>query len=231
MPGLGEDWWRVIKALRNVSDFYRSLNSTISLGMDKSLRQSVVKGEIRDGPILDAGAGDGSLTEAIIEENPQVSRIVMLDFLEDMLRKSGLDGIEKVVGVFEHLPFRENSFRILTTSFALRDSKDMAKALREFGRVLKKDGKFLLLDLGKPKNILARLLYGIYWRIFAPTLAVIRLGAKGRLAAEIYPTYRKLPTNDELRELLSRFFLDVRLRERFLGGVIIIKAFNPIESP
>ncbi len=231
MPGLGEDWWRVIRALRGVSDFYRSLNSAISLGMDRSLRREAVKGEVDSGPILDAGAGDGSLTETILEENPGADRVVMLDFLEDMLRRSRLDSVDRVIGVFENLPFREDAFKVLTTSFALRDSRDMIKTINEFSRVLRSDGKYIILDLGKPRNPLARLLYGFYWRVLAPMIAVMRLGVKGRLAAEIYPTYRKLPTNKDLEEILSRFFTHVELREKFLGGVIIVRAFNPIKSP
>ena len=159
-----------------------------------------------------------------------IKRVVMLDFLEDMLRKASLIDADKVVGVFENLPFRDGCFNLLTTSFALRDARNMTEAIKEFSRVLRKNGKYLILDLGKPNNIIARIVYAVYWRVIAPLIAMIRLGPKGMNAAEIYPTYRRLPTNRMLVKILREGFSDVIIKEKLMGGVVIVRALNPLKS-
>ena len=43
-------------------------------------------------------------------------------------------------GTFEEIPYDDDSFDLVTTRFALHYSKDIPKAIKEIGRVLKKDG-------------------------------------------------------------------------------------------
>lgn len=232
MLGLREDWPALLRALREVSTYYRRLSSAISLGLDRRLRAEVVKGFFDDGDVvLDAGAGDGSLTEHILGAQPRVGLLVMLDPLKEMLRLADALEAEKVVGVFESLPFRSSSFNAVTLAFSLRDSYDMEKAVRELARTLKPEGRLCLLDIGKPDKTLPRAFFTLYWRILAPLLAAARLGVKGLKAAEIYPTYRRLPRNADLEGLMKKFFSAVERREKLLGGVLMLRAKDPTPSP
>lgn len=230
MPGLGEDWEKILQTLSRISNYYRRLNTAVSFGLDSRLRRELVGGKIGEGDIvLDAGAGEGSLTEVILEEKPGLT--LMLDPLLEMLNKSRLINVEKVVGVFESLPLRSASLDIAALSFSLRDSRDMEQALSELSRTLKDDGKLLVLDLGKPDNLLTHLFFKLYWRIIAPLIAFIMLGVKGIIISEIYRTYSKLPKNAELIKLVKRFFKKVEWRERLMGGVLMVNAWKPRQAP
>jgi len=223
--GLREDWREVIEALTELIDVYRTLNKIISLGRDRKLRREAARMLSRNGKILDAGAGEGSMTEAVLEENSQIEFVTMLDFLPEMLRKAGKRiEYERVVGVYEFMPFRNEVFSAAVTAFALRDSYDMREALRELNRVIKPEGELLILDLSKPDSKLKRSLIGFYWKFVAPFFAFIILGKKGLLANKIYKTYRRLPENSHLIKLLKEYFGKIENKKLFLDGVIISRA-------
>ena len=227
MLGLGKDWWRVIRALDKLSCFYDELNSVISLGRDKELRKVAARklGNV-NGIVLDAGAGNGAMTKAVLAENPNANFVVMLDFLPEMLKKADVERsvCEKVIGVFEAIPLRNGSVDGVVMAFSLRDAYDMNVALQNIKRVMKDCGRLAILELGKPDNVLKRFLVALYWRFIAPVLAFIKLGRKGLLAYEIYPTYTKMPKNSELVGLMKTFFGNVRVEKKMLDGVLLISA-------
>ncbi|MCL7395622.1 MAG: class I SAM-dependent methyltransferase [Thaumarchaeota archaeon] len=227
MPGLGKDWWRVIRALDKLTCFYDELNSVISLGRDKELRKFAARnlGNV-DGVVLDAGAGNGAMTKAVLAENPNVGLVVMLDFLPEMLKKADVERsiCEKVIGVFEAIPLRSNSVDGVTMAFSLRDAYDMKVALQNIKRVMKDCGRLAILELGKPDHALKRFLVALYWRFISPMLAFIKLGRKGLLAYEIYPTYVKMPKNSVLISLMKTLFGNVRVEKKMLDGVLLISA-------
>ncbi|MCS7135959.1 MAG: class I SAM-dependent methyltransferase [Nitrososphaerota archaeon] len=227
MPGLGKDWWRVIKVLDRLSCFYDDLNTVISLGKDKELRRVTARnlGNV-NGVVLDAGAGNGAMTKAILAENPNVSLIVMLDFLPKMLKNANVERsiCEKVVGVFEAIPLRNGSVDGVVMAFSLRDAYDMNVALQNVKRVMKSHGRLVILELGKPDNVFKKFLVALYWRFISPMLAFIRLGRKGLLAYEIYPTYTKMPDNRKFINLMKTFFKDVNVEKKMLDGILLISA-------
>ena len=65
----------------------------------------------------------------------------------------------KVLGTAENLPFDDNSFDNVFCSFVWRNISDTNKALSEIYRVVKPGGKFVLLDMTRPKNSILRILH------------------------------------------------------------------------
>lgn len=229
MLGLGKDWWRVIKALDKLSCFYDELNSVISLGKDKEFRRITARnlGNI-SGVVLDAGAGNGAMTKAVLAENPNVRLIVMLDFLPEMLKRSNVERsvCEKVVGVFEAMPLRNGSVDGVVMAFSLRDAYDMNAALQNIRRVMKNCGRLAILEISKPDNLFKRFLVAVYWKFISPMLAFMRLGRKGLLAYEIYVTYKKMPENRAFIKLMRMFFENVNVKKKMLDGVLLISALH-----
>ncbi len=226
-PGLGEYWPKVLNALRKVAPVYDKLNRVISFNSDMALRAEAVEGRIaEDELILDAGAGNGVFSEILLKQQPHVHDVVMLDMLVDMLssavEKVPREKTHAVIAVFEKMPFREKVFDDVLMGFSLRDARDMMATLSEVRRVIKPEGKMVVVDLGKPDNRLRTLAIGLYWRFVAPIMAFVRLGLVGLTVYSIYKTYERLPTNNEMRRLLRRFFKHVELHERVMGGALIV---------
>ena len=179
--------------------------------------------------VVDAGSGFGNMTKvALGEMNGNIS-VIMYDPLPEMLANA-----KKLIdlknyyglscGVFEHMPFRENSVDVVMCGYSLRDAICLEDAISESHRILRKNGKFIIVDLGKPDNSLARLLVSFYLKHILGILAYIVSGKSGLKFKTLYGTYLRWPRNALLYELLSRRFNAVEMRKELLGGAIIVIA-------
>ncbi|MBS1513150.1 MAG: class I SAM-dependent methyltransferase [Bacteroidetes bacterium] len=86
----------------------------------------------------------------------------MIEITRRKLRKKGLSATI-LKGNVENLPFEDNTFDTIINTMSFTGYPDGEKALAEMQRVLKKNGKLLLLDVDYPanKNILGTLIVKI----------------------------------------------------------------------
>ncbi len=108
--------------------------------------------------------------------------------------------------------------------FSLRDSINMNLALEEIAKALKKDDKFVIVDLGNPDNFLKRWIVGIWWRFIVPLITIVLVKRRGLFYTAIYTTYKRLPKNREFKRILSIWFSKAMFRVKMLGGVVIVTA-------
>ena len=76
----------------------------------------------------------------------------------------------------QQIPFRDNSFDIVTVGYGLRNLASWETGLGEMQRVAKAGGRLLVLDFGQPNNPLWRSLYFSYLRSVVPWLGRIFCG-------------------------------------------------------
>ena len=228
--GLGSYWGEVLDVLEKIIPVYDKVNSLISLGRDSEFRQRGIKGRVRPGDhILDAGSGFGNMSKTASKIcNDDVS-ITLYDPLRPMLKNtSRLFSTTPVLtcGVFEHIPFRDEKFDAVLTGYSLRDAINLRIAISEIHRVLKKDGRFVIVDLGKPDNPVIRAGVSFYLRAVLPILAVIGGGRLGLKFATLYGTYKLWPQNKKLESLLLERFSRVEFETGMLGGAIMVAAYK-----
>ena len=137
----------------NIYKFYDLVNTVLTLGFDKSWRDKAVSNLIGN-TVLDLGSGTGAAFDQLI--NYETTAI---DPDKKMLELNSFEN--KVLGSAEDLPFDDNSFDNVFCSFVWRNVSDTNKALAEVYRVLKPGGKFILLDMTRPKNSFLRMLHKI----------------------------------------------------------------------
>ncbi|MEM2855907.1 MAG: class I SAM-dependent methyltransferase [Candidatus Nitrosocaldaceae archaeon] len=224
--GLGKEYWRqVISALKEIIPVYDKVNSIISLGKANRLRELGIK-LLLEGYykplLLDAGSGYGNLSRIVMNESRD-AKIIMLDPIREMLRVSDLN-LDKVSSIFEALPFSNYTFDLVMCGYSFRDSIDYSKAIEEFARVLKDEGRLVIIDLGKPDNNIYRLGAAFYLRFIMPIFAFIIAGNIGLRFREIYGTYKRLPKNSEMKRLLSRRFRYVKIHTMLFGAAVIFIA-------
>ncbi|HBP51305.1 MAG: Methyltransferase type 11 [Candidatus Shapirobacteria bacterium GW2011_GWE1_38_10] len=94
--------------------------------------------------ILDIGSGTGGTTK-LLEKYGKVIGIEKNSFAQSLSKKRGL---EVVKGKAEKLPFKKNSFDLVTILDVLyhRDIKNINKVIKETSRVLKPKGFILITD-------------------------------------------------------------------------------------
>ena len=137
----------------NIYKFYDLINTVLTLGFDKSWREKAVDNLIGTS-VLDLGSGTGAAFDQLLNYETTA-----LDPDKKMLELNTFE--DKVLGSAENLPFEDNSFDNVFCCFVWRNVSDTNKALQEVFRVLRPGGKFILLDMTRPKNPFLKILHKI----------------------------------------------------------------------
>ena len=137
----------------NIYKFYDLINTVLTLGFDKSWRDKAVSNLIGN-TVLDLGSGTGAAFDQLI--NYETTAI---DPDKKMLELNTFE--DKVLGSAENLSFQDNSFDNVFCSFVWRNVSNTNIALNEVYRVLRPGGRFILLDMTRPKNSFLRMLHKI----------------------------------------------------------------------
>lgn len=184
---------QVAQMFDNISKRYDFLNHMLSLSIDKGWRKKVVKLAAEGGPkqILDVATGTADLAIALTHAHPD--KITGIDISKGML-DVGQKKIEarKLTHIItleqadsENLPFKDESFDVVTVAFGVRNFENLEKGLSEIRRVLKKDGKILVLEFSQPTSFPFKQVYKFYFRNILPGL--------GRLVSKDQSAYTYLP--------------------------------------
>jgi demethylmenaquinone methyltransferase/2-methoxy-6-polyprenyl-1,4-benzoquinol methylase len=234
MSGLGKTYWpEIILTLRSIIPVYDRVNKVISLGKDAEYRRMCLNKQLKLGDrVLDAGSGFGNMSKLARTEMHGKLEVILYDPILDMLRigrsldeKSNMN-MDLSSGIFEYLPFRDSTFDAILCGYSLRDAIHLKEAIGEFCRILKPSGKLLIVDLGKPDEIILDFLVSIYLRYVLGFLAFTVAGSRGLGFRALYGTYKRWPKNSELKKMLERDFSEVKFRKCMLGGAVIIAAIK-----
>ena len=157
------------------------------------------------------------------------SQIMLYDPLLPMLKNTNKlfkDKPETMCGVFEHIPFKDEQFDAALSGYSLRDAISLKTAISEIHRVLKKDGKWIIVDLGKPDDSIARFGVSFYLKIILPIIAYRAGGKLGLKFATLYGTYKLWPKNKKLESMLLEKFSKVEFEKDLMGGAIMVAAYK-----
>ena len=228
--GLGSYWGEVMEVLLEIIPVYDKVNSIISLGKDVEHRNRGISQRVHPGnKILDAGSGFGNMSKTAMKLTDGKISVTLYDPLVPMLKNTEKHferSPDMANGVFEHIPFRENEFDAVLCGYSLRDAINLRIAISEIHRVLKKDGRFVIVDLGKPDAPFIRAGVSFYLRCILPILALIAGGRLGLKFGTLYGTFKRWPQNKKLEELLLEKFSRVEFEKDLMGGAIMVAAYK-----
>jgi len=161
----------------NISHKYDFLNHFLSLGIDVLWRKRAIKELVSIHPriMLDVATGTGDFAfEAIKKLQPE--RVIGVDISEGMLSVAkkkiedrNLSTVFSVqLGDSEGLHFESGTFDAITVAYGVRNFENLEKGLQDMFRVLKPDGKIVVLEFSKPTVFPVKQLYGFYFKQILP---------------------------------------------------------------
>jgi demethylmenaquinone methyltransferase/2-methoxy-6-polyprenyl-1,4-benzoquinol methylase len=156
-------------------------------------RVAVALGQIpRGGDVLDLCAGTGDVALEIVRQGSG-ARVVAVDNCEPMLvrglhkakKANAADQVRFAVAPAEQLPFADATFDRAFVAFGVRNIADRRRGLREMARVLKPDGRAIILEFSTPASPLFGSLYRFYSHRILPWIGGLLSG--NRAAYEYLP--------------------------------------------
>ncbi|HOZ67279.1 MAG TPA: class I SAM-dependent methyltransferase, partial [Burkholderiaceae bacterium] len=176
--------------------------------------------------VLDIAGGTGDLALAFAKKVGKTGQVVHTDINEAMLRegRNRLINAGVVLPTFvcdaEKLPFPSNHFDVVTVAFGLRNMTHKDIALKEMNRVLKPNGKLLVLEFSKVAKPLSKI-YDWYSFKILPQLGKFVAGddASYRYLAE---SIRMHPSQEELKTIMKTAGFGHVDIHNMTGGVVAL---------
>jgi demethylmenaquinone methyltransferase/2-methoxy-6-polyprenyl-1,4-benzoquinol methylase len=214
----------------SIASKYDILNHLLSLNIDRRWRRRLVDcAGIRNGDnILDVCTGTGDIAIRFARADG-TDRIYGIDQSEEMLkiarRKIGSNRLGGKIGLLEanalHLPFRDDSFALVSIGFGLRNVGEHNRSVAEMARVLRKGGRLMILEFSPPSSGL----FGTVYRLHLKTI----IRAVGGTVSGCADAYRHLSTSitgfprpKEIITIMRAEGLREVTSQRLTGGVAYI---------
>jgi demethylmenaquinone methyltransferase/2-methoxy-6-polyprenyl-1,4-benzoquinol methylase len=140
---------------------YDRLNHLLSFGADRAWRRKAVAAlDLKPGhAVLDVAAGTADMGLEILRRQPS-ARVVgvdpsfrMLALAQKKFESAGYGTRwELILGDAQSLPFRDAKFDRVCIAFGIRNVPDRFRALRQMARVLRANGRLVILELSEPQR-------------------------------------------------------------------------------
>jgi demethylmenaquinone methyltransferase/2-methoxy-6-polyprenyl-1,4-benzoquinol methylase len=202
-----------------IAPVYDAMNRTMTAGLDRRWRRLTAAAVVRPGDaVLDACCGTGDLAIACARAG---GRVTGLDFSPRMLERARRKApqLEWTEGDLLALPFTDASFDAVTVGFGVRNVEDLQRALLELRRVLRPSGRLGILEITRPRGVLAPF-YRLWFDGLVPLLGKLLPG--GSAYTYLPASVRRFPGPEALAQVIAESgFANVRYR-RFAGGIVAL---------
>jgi demethylmenaquinone methyltransferase/2-methoxy-6-polyprenyl-1,4-benzoquinol methylase len=213
-----------------IAPSYDLLNRLLSVGFDQRWRRrtaGLVAPRLTSSEFqaldLCCGTGDLALELARISRG----KVVGADFASPMLVRTQRKAVEKKVSLLLleadalNLPFKEDSFAVVTAEFGFRNLADYKRGLAEMLRVLTPGGEVDILEFALPRWQPFAGLYRFYFRHLLPLIGRLVSGVKGPYSY-LPSSVERFPDCEEFSEWMRECgFVDVRYN-LWTGGAVAL---------
>jgi demethylmenaquinone methyltransferase/2-methoxy-6-polyprenyl-1,4-benzoquinol methylase len=168
---------------------YDLINDLQSFGLHRRWKRRVIKlAAAKPGQrALDLCCGTGDLSLALAQRGAETTG---LDFSQKMLEvaearrqkkckadsQSAIANLKFLQGDAQQILFPDNSFDIVTVGYGLRNLTSWERGLDEMFRVAKPGARLVVLDFGKPPNVLWRKIYFTHLKCSVPLIGLLFCG-------------------------------------------------------
>jgi ubiquinone/menaquinone biosynthesis C-methylase UbiE len=215
-----------------ISGSYDRVNNVANLGMPVVIRKSIfrrlLKGDQRNVRVLDlmSGCGENFRTIAALYPNAEVTAV---DFSQRMSERSVSLG-RKFFGkritvvnadIFE-TQLNSDHYDLVVCSFGIKCLSDLhAQTFAQLvKRVLKREGRYLFIEVGRPGNVFLSAMFDIHFRYAVPLLGgAINWRLRSYRVLSKYVRHFKVSL---FADLIKNENLQADVRSHFFGTVITL---------
>ena len=202
-----------------ISPVYDPMNRLMTAGLDRRWRRETAAAGVRPGDrVLDVCCGTGDLALAAAQAG---GRVTGLDFSEPMLERARAKSpeLEWVSGDALALSFADGSFDAVTIGFGLRNLSEAAEGLEEMRRVLRSGGRLGILEITRPRGVLAPF-YRLWFDGVIPLAGKVLPG--GSAYSYLPASVRRFPDPQGLAKLMDDAGFDEIRWRLFAGGIVAL---------
>ena len=219
----------------SVADNYDLMNDAMSFGLHRLWKEILIElSEVKsDSKVLDIASGTGDIPKILLNKHNAIE-VHMTDINASMLSNGYRRAVNEnfhsntyfSVASGESLPYKDNSFDLITVGFGLRNFTNKEDGLKEMRRCLKSNGVLLVLEFSKPQNSLFSKVYDWYSFNIIPKM--------GKFLANDSESYKYLAESIRMHPdqvTLKQMILDGGFEEckffNLLNGIVAIhKAYK-----
>ena len=210
-----------------VARTYELVNHILTFGLDMVWRRKAAREAAKAGGNLwlDVCSGTGEMALNLSRLADEAVNIISVDFSDSMLTKGlktrAIHQLSWVIADAVRLPFSDDSFDLVTISFATRNININREILvahfKEFRRVLKPGGCFINLETSQPSEKTIKKLFHLYIKLAVKPLGYLISGSKAAYAYLSHTIPRFYSAKELTSLLLESGFKKVSHRPLFLG--------------
>lgn len=154
---------------------YDFFNHFFSMGIDVEWRDDAAKEAMlgkKAFSVLDSTTGTGDLAFAVYRQAVKRGKKVrifgtdftpqMLEIAKEKAKQMGIKAISFRLGDSLKTGYKNNSFDVITTAFSLRNFDDVGAFILESRRILKSNGRLVLLEMALPDKPMQRFKFRTY---------------------------------------------------------------------
>ena len=223
----GEKGAQVEQMFDNIAHSYDLLNHCLSMGIDKRWRRAAINTLKPFAPkrMLDVatGTGDFAILAAKMLNPDSLLGVDISEGMLDVGRKKVLQGGLANVVKFQKddcmaLSLDDDQFDAITVAYGVRNFPDLDKGLSEMRRVLKKNGRLVIIELTAPRRFPMRQLFWLYSHAFMPLVGWM-ISKDKRAYSYLPATMEAFPQGEEMQKILEKAgYRDVAFK-RFTFGL------------
>ncbi len=170
---------------KTIAPNYDRANQVLSFGFHRLWNRTLVNAiaPTSVNSLLDLCAGTGDIAFCFLKKNRQ-AMATLLDFCPEMLsvaQKKGapfLGRFATLQGDAQEIPLKEASVDAVTVAYGIRNVQNVEVCFREIHRVLKKGGRFGILELTRPTFFPLKIGHYAYLKLILPPLGRLIAGNK-----------------------------------------------------
>ncbi len=209
---------------------YDFLNHFLSANIDKRWRRKVSAKlkDVLENPeavVLDVACGTGDLSLEL--KTAGKAKVIGTDFCRPMLAiakektEKSDEQIPYIEGDGMNLSFADKTFDAVTIAFGLRNFSNWQDGLKELHRVLKKDGRIVILEFSAPVVPGFRQIFNFYFSHVLPRIGGAVSGSRG--AYEYLPdSVSRFPDQKNLAKMMREIGFSGVEYKNLTGGIAAI---------